>query len=309
MTSTDYRISPDAPVRNTKAFTFAADVVDGRIVSGKRRIQACHRFLRELERAEIDQDYPWRFDTELGYRPVRFIEKFMVPTKGNYDRMELLPWQHFIEANLYGWVSRETGLRRFREALILVGQGNGKSTLITGNAAYALSKDGERGAEVYSLANSRDQARIVFGECAAQIKASRILSRHKYHVLVLKVAEGTQLILPDPDDDSDFTIGVSPSYGTHKIYNSYTICDNSKLISDAKALKEECDSIELPNNLNSQSYGTQAKEERRSEIIKTLRQLGMDYSFGGWVYPDYLDAHVLIDKEIKTKRDFIEKYM
>lgn len=136
-----------------------------------------------------------------------------------------------------------------------------------------------------------------------------VIEEHKYHVLVLKVAEGTQLILPDPDDDSDFTIGVSPSYGTHKIYNSYTICGNSKLISDAKALKEECDSIELPNNLNSQSYGTQAKEERRSEIIKTLRQLGMDYSFGGWVYSDYLDAHVLIDKEIKTKRDFIEKYM
>ena len=178
MTSADYRIPVGDPVLETKAYQFAADVVDGKIVSGKRRIQACRRFLRELERAAADPAYPWRFDVEKGYRPIRFIEKFMVPTKGDYDRMTLLPWQHFIEANLYGWVSKKTGYRRFREAMIIIGQGNGKSTMITGNAAYALSKDGERGPGVYCLANSREQARIVFEECSAQIKASKVLSKH-----------------------------------------------------------------------------------------------------------------------------------
>ena len=178
MTAADYRIPAGDPVLETKAYQFAADVVDGKIVSGKRRIQACHRLLRELERAATDPEYPWRFDVESGYRPIRFIEKFMVPTKGDYSKMTLLPWQHFIEANLYGWVSKKTGYRRFREAMIIVGQGNGKSTLITGNGAFAVSKDGERGPEVYSLANSKDQAKIVFGECSAQIKASRILSKH-----------------------------------------------------------------------------------------------------------------------------------
>lgn len=178
MPSDEYRIPAEAMVRDTKAFRYAADVVDGKIISGKRRIQACRRFLQDLERSYTDPDYPWEFDVALGYRPIRFIEKFMVPTKGDYTSMTLLPWQHFIEANLYGWISRKTGYRRFREALIIVGQGNGKSTLITGNAAFALSKDGERGPEVYSLANSKDQAKIVFGECAAQIKASRVLSKH-----------------------------------------------------------------------------------------------------------------------------------
>ena len=69
--------------------------------------------------------------------PIQFIEKFLTPTKGAYNRMELLSWQHFIEANLYGWVSRKTGYRRYREGIIIVGQGNGKSTMIAGNAAYA----------------------------------------------------------------------------------------------------------------------------------------------------------------------------
>ncbi len=165
-------------IQTSKAFQFAVDVLDGKIVSGKRRKQACQRFIDELERSATDPTYPWEFNIEKAYRPIEFIERFLTPTKGAYSRMELLPWQHFIEANMYGWVSRKTGYRRFREAIIIVGQGNGKSTMIAGNAAYGLTKDGERGAEIYCLANSREQARIIFSECSAQVQGSKILAKH-----------------------------------------------------------------------------------------------------------------------------------
>ena len=165
-------------VRSSKAFRFALDVLEGKIISGKRRKQSCKRFIDELEKSFSDPSFPWEFNIEKAYRPIEFIERFLVPTKGSYSRMNLLPWQHFIEANIYGWVSRKTGYRRFREAIIIVGQGNGKSTLIAGNAAFGLTKDGERGAEIYCLANSREQARIIFNECSAQVDASPILSKH-----------------------------------------------------------------------------------------------------------------------------------
>lgn len=165
-------------VKSCGAFRFAVDVTEGRIVSGKKRIQACQRFLDELAESCSNPHYPWVFDADRGYRPIDFMEKFLIPTKGAYTRTELLPWQHFVEANMYGWVSRKTGYRRFREALIIVGQGNGKSTMIAGNAAFGLTKDDERGAEIYALSNSKEQARIIFGECSAQIKASPVLSRH-----------------------------------------------------------------------------------------------------------------------------------
>ena len=165
-------------IQESKAFRFAADVLDGKIISGKRRRQACARFINELEKSFADPGDPWKYDIDKANRPIEFIERFLKPTKGNYDRMELLPWQHFIESNLYGWISRETGFRRFREGLIIVGQGNGKSTMIAGNGAYGLTKDGERGAEIYALANSRDQAKIVFEECKAQVQGSRILDKH-----------------------------------------------------------------------------------------------------------------------------------
>jgi len=165
-------------VRSSKAFQFALDVVEGRILSGKKRIQSCQRFIDELERSYTDQTYPWAFDVQKGYRPIEFIERFLVPTKGAYSRTELLPWQHFVQANMYGWVNRKTGYRRFRESLIIVGQGNGKSTMIAGNAAFGLTKDNERGAEIYALSNSREQARIVFNECSAQINGSPAISKH-----------------------------------------------------------------------------------------------------------------------------------
>ena len=165
-------------IRASKAYQYAVDVTDGKIVSGKKRIQACQRFLDELEMSFSDPNYPWVFDIEKAYRPIDFIERFLIPTKGAYSKTELLPWQHFVEANMYGWVSRKTGYRRFREALIIVGQGNGKSTMIAGNAAFGLTKDNERGAEIYALSNSKEQAKIVYSECGAQINGSPVLRKH-----------------------------------------------------------------------------------------------------------------------------------
>lgn len=163
-------------ILTSKAYRFAEDVLAGKIVSGKKRKQACKRFLDDLEKSG-QKDYPWRFDIKKACRPIEFMERFLVPTKGDYDKMVLQPWQCFVESNLYGWVDKKTGYRRFREGLILVAAGNGKSTMVVGNAVYMLTVDGERGAEVYCLANSREQARIIYDECRAQVEASGALSR------------------------------------------------------------------------------------------------------------------------------------
>ncbi|MCR4622099.1 MAG: terminase large subunit [Clostridiales bacterium] len=151
--------------------------MSGAIVACRKVKQACERYLRDLE-ASKSESYPWKFDPDKAARPVRFIEKFLAPTKGNYDRMELMPWQCFVECNLYGWTSKQTALRRFREGLIVVGTGNGKSTMVAGNATYAVSKDGEKGADIYLMANSKDQAKIVFDTSEAQIMNSPLLAGH-----------------------------------------------------------------------------------------------------------------------------------
>lgn len=151
--------------------------MSGAIVACRKVKAACERYLRDLE-ASKDDGYPWRFDPEKAARPVRFMEKFLAPTKGNYESMQLMPWQCFVECNLYGWVDKKTGLRRYREGLIIVSTGNGKSTMVAGNATYASCKDGEKGPDVYLLANSKDQASIVFDEARGQIMNSPALAPH-----------------------------------------------------------------------------------------------------------------------------------
>ena len=160
-------------------YAYARGVISGELTACKKVRTACERFFRDLKRSAEDPGWLWTFDPVRAERPIRFLESYLVPSKGDYDRFELLPWQRFVEANLYGWVHRETGLRRFTEGLIVVGRGNGKSTMVSGNAAYGVSKDDERGADVYLLANSKEQAGIVFSECSAQIRASRIASHFR----------------------------------------------------------------------------------------------------------------------------------
>ena len=159
-----------------KVYGYPEDVLAGRIVACDKVRQACERFKRDLDRARHDPAYPWAFDERLAVRPSAFMERFLRPTKGDSDSMELLPWECFVEGNLYGWIDKATGLRRFREGLIVVGRGNGKSTLMAGNSTYGACKDGERGADIYLLANSKEQAGIVFEECKKQIKASPFLA-------------------------------------------------------------------------------------------------------------------------------------
>lgn len=156
---------------------YARDVLDGTIPMGEKVRLACQRHFDDLEKSR-SPDYPWRFDEAKAARPIEFMERFLSPTKGEYGKMRLLGWQCFVEGSLYGWVDKRTGLRRFREGLIVVGRGNGKSTMVAGNATYGASKDGERGADIYLLANSKEQAGIVYEECQAQIRASPKLSPH-----------------------------------------------------------------------------------------------------------------------------------
>ena len=171
-------IGPEAQTEGSpvaRCLDYAFGALDGSLTVCAKTRMACRRFLADLRRSR-DPAYPWRFDARKAERPVLFMERFLKPVKGDYDRMELLGWQCFVECNIYGWVDRETGLRRYREALILVGKGNGKSTMMAGNATFLACKDGEPGADIYLLANSKDQAGIVFNECKTEIETSPALA-------------------------------------------------------------------------------------------------------------------------------------
>ena len=103
---------------------------------------------------------------------------------------------------LFGW-QRSDGLRRFRTAYCAVPRKNGKSTLSAGIGLYLLVADGEHGAEIYSAATSRDQARIVFDEAKRMVGSSPALKR-RVGILInnLHVAATTSRFMPLSSDAS-----------------------------------------------------------------------------------------------------------
>ena len=152
----------DYPAR---ARSYAERVLAGEIVACKLTRLACQRFIDDLQRADNDAEWPFRFDDLAASRACAFIER-LPHIKGQWARQRLKigleGWQIFIICNLFGWLHRETGLRRFNTAYLEVARKNAKSTLAAGIGLYMLAADGEPGAEVYSAATTGDQARIVF---------------------------------------------------------------------------------------------------------------------------------------------------
>lgn len=141
----------------------------GEIVAPRRVIKVYGRLVEQMDAS----DSPYYFDEEAGERPIEFIETFCKQSQGVIGapiRLELFQ-KAFIQA-LFGILEKETGFRRFRETLFLVGRKNGKSTLLAGIALYMLIADYEGAAEIYSVATKKDQAKKVLKEAINMVKQS-----------------------------------------------------------------------------------------------------------------------------------------
>ena len=147
-----------------KARRYADAVSSGEIITGPFVRMACARFISDLKRAG-KKDFPWIFDEDKANRACKFME-LMPHTKGRWaakkEKFVLEDWQSFIESNLFGWVHKESGLRRFLLAYEEVPRKNGKSMRLAARGLYLFAADDEAGAEVYSGATTEKQAYEVF---------------------------------------------------------------------------------------------------------------------------------------------------
>lgn len=151
------------------------DVLAGRIPACKWVKRACERQRMDLVRT----DWRWRFDATRAAHVCRFAE-MMPHVKGEWARargtLTLEPWQCFVLTTVFGWVD-DAGNRRFKKAYTEIPRKNAKSTLSSSVGLYLLTADGEPGAEVYSAATTRDQAKIVWGDAKAMATVSPLFRR------------------------------------------------------------------------------------------------------------------------------------
>jgi phage terminase large subunit-like protein len=153
---------------------YVDDVLNGTQVACRWVQKACERHLRDLE---TGKSRGLRFDEKAAKTAIAFFS-LLKHSKGEWAGMPLMlePWQQFIVSNVFGWKQTD-GSRRFRTVYLEVSRKNGKTTLAAGVGLYLLVADGEAGAEIYSAATKRDQARLSHSEATRMAKASPQIRR------------------------------------------------------------------------------------------------------------------------------------
>lgn len=109
---------------------------------------------------------------------IEFIENFCKHSKGKMGGKPVILelWEKAMLSTIFGFVDIE-GNRQYRESILIIGKKNGKSLLASCVGLYLMIGDGEAGAEVYSVATKKDQAKIIWNESKKMVKKSPTLKR------------------------------------------------------------------------------------------------------------------------------------
>lgn len=149
-----------------KISSYPFDVVEGKITVCRNIRLCCERFIRFLDRDDM------YFDVKAVEKVINFTKQ-LKHFKGQYAGKQFLleDWQKFIYAGVYGFKWKKNKLRVTRTFILSIGRKNGKSSLLSAMALYALIADGEKGAECTIAANSAKQASILFDMASRYIKS------------------------------------------------------------------------------------------------------------------------------------------
>ena len=167
---------------------------------------------------EINDEYEnhrYIFDESKANRPIQFIEKFCKHSKGRKfagKPVKLELWQKAFISAIYGFVDEETGFRKYRKALLFIARKNGKSTLAAALGLYMLTSDGEAGAECYSIATKKDQAKIVWKEAKRMVKKSPVLLKRVRPLVAELYYEKQEAVFLPLSSDSNSLDGLNAYY-------------------------------------------------------------------------------------------------
>lgn len=139
---------------------YCEDILTGKIASCEAIFLQCKQFKERFDRDDI-----W-FDYDTVDKRIRFVSKMHHWTGvHNGVAFNLLPWQQFAFAGIFGWKWVSNNLRVTKNVLIMPVRKNGKTTLMAAIALIMCTIEGENGAEVDFIANSSKQANIGFTAC------------------------------------------------------------------------------------------------------------------------------------------------
>lgn len=193
-----------------------------------------------LETGEIEKQI-FIYDSKKANRPIEFIERFCVHSKGKFNNkpFKLEVWQKAIIESMYGFVDKKTGFRKYKKVQMYIGRKNGKSTLASALALYHLFADGENGAEIYSVAVKKDQAKIVWEEAKNMVKSSKHLRKvAKTTISDIRYADRKSIFKPLASDSNSLD-GLNSSFVTADEIHAWKNMDLLNVMYDSMAARME----------------------------------------------------------------------
>lgn len=155
------------------------EAIENKRIAGEKQKWACERFLKDLAR-ENTEEFPYIFDEDKALRFLEWMTLFK-HTKGKLagEHLNPAPIQIFNWSNIYGWVHRDTGYRRFTKSYYQVARKNAKTQDNACLCSYEASAFGEMDSEVYIGATKKDQSDIMYKEVKKQIQSSVVANKFK----------------------------------------------------------------------------------------------------------------------------------
>ena len=143
-----------------RAIEYAQKVKSGKIIIGDDAVNACKRFLKDLKRKDLE------FRPKQADATVSLMEGMFVHRKGEaLDGTPLLgkpfrldDWEIFCVYNLLGFWIKGTEERRYKEALIMTGRKNGKTSFIASFSFAVAIIQRHSGSTIYVVAAALKQA-------------------------------------------------------------------------------------------------------------------------------------------------------
>lgn len=165
------------------AVQYAKEVTSGAKIAGAEIVAACRRFLDDLERPDLE------FRETEPDAAVSIIEGFFVHRQGEQiDGTPLLgvpfllePWEIFIVYNLLGFWYAGTKERRYKEAFIMLGRKNGKTSFIASLSFAVAIIQRKSGSRVYVVAAALKQALESFNFILFSLRYKNIIDSFEIH--------------------------------------------------------------------------------------------------------------------------------
>lgn len=184
---------------------------------------ACERFLRDISREGTDE-FPYIFDDAKAERFYKWASLHK-HTKGVLVNTPIIftPIQRFIFGNIYGWIHKDTGYRRFTKAYWQVGRKNAKSQSLGLVGDYELMALGEDNSGVYIGATKTLQAKIIYNEVIAMLKKSSALFKGKWKEAYSTIVhiKSNSIMRALSKDDGKTGDGLNPQCGLIDEYHAH----------------------------------------------------------------------------------------